>query len=69
MDFQKQLTAAQVILACIEKHAPRNRDGVIMLPYKSWAAELQDQIVKAQEWQKNANPIKEVTHADNPSAR
>lgn len=66
MDFQKQLTAAQVILACIEKHAPRDRDGVLMPPYKQWAAQLRETIDKAQEWQKNANPLKEDTHADNP---
>ncbi|OFW65469.1 MAG: hypothetical protein A2Y74_01575 [Actinobacteria bacterium RBG_13_63_9] len=67
MDFQKQLAAARVILACIEKHAPRDRDGVLMPPYKKWAAELQAQIDKALEWQKNANPLKEEAHADNPS--
>jgi len=67
MDFQKQLTATQIILACIEKHAPRDRFGVLEQPYKKWAGQLRENIAKALEWQKNANPIKEETHADNPS--
>lgn len=66
MDFQAQLTATQVILACIEKNAPRDRWGELVLPYKKWAAQLQSDIDKALAWQKNANPLKEETHADNP---
>ena len=63
VSFGKEVNAAKIILACIEKEGPRDRDGVLLPPYKKWALTLSDQVNKAEEWIRGTSNSKEETHA------
>lgn len=69
MSFSKEVNAAKIILACIEKEGPRDRDGVLLSPYKKWALALSDQVNQAEEWIANTSNAKEVNRANDQGNR
>ena len=48
--YREQIKAAGEVALAIKDHGIRNKDGELMMPYKGWLRQLENDISRMEKW-------------------